>query len=267
MVQRLAWDVEIQPVNVGGQVARDYQGLVRNDNQDLLSITKKSYHPATNEVLMETCERLRDLTGFTLEGYNTFDGGRKVFGYLRNTDQHNIGDFAVDSYMLIGSSFDKTRGFFVGNVDEVLRCKNQFGRISVKTNIRHNSRLHQKLDDLVLYYKHYLEEQARLNKKFTAWQGIRIPEELKELFIDEVLEIDPLKVSAIKRNQKESLFASVNNEMREMGSTAYGMFNGLTHFTTHKLHAKEKVLGNPFGHAATLNQRGLKFVEEYAASL
>jgi hypothetical protein len=267
MVERLAWDIDIKPVQVDNQIVQGYQALCRNDNQEILSVTKKSYHPATNEKLMEVATKMSEMTGFKIEGYNTFDGGRKVFAYLKNVEPVVIAGFPQDSYMLLGNTFDKTRSFFVGNVGEVLRCKNQFGRISIKTNVRHNSRINVKLDDLIIYYQQFVNEQRKLNETFTSWNGIAVPKELKELFIDEVLEIDPEKVSPIKRHYKESLFDSVNAEIGAMGNTVYGLFNGLTHYTTHKLEAKEKVKGNVFGHAAKLNARGYAFLNDYVAEL
>ena len=74
-----------------GNVLRNYQSLVRNDNRKVLSVTKKSYHPATNEKFVEVVSKIHEFTGFTVEGYTVFHEGRKVLAFLKNTDNAHRG--------------------------------------------------------------------------------------------------------------------------------------------------------------------------------
>ncbi len=253
--KELKWDVVSESVFSGGTEASNYQALHRNDNNQRLSIVKDSYYPITNERLIEITHRLADFTGFKIEGYTSYQGGAKVLAYLKNNENYNIAGFDAAQYMIVGNSFDKTKGFFIGESETIFRCTNQFGMLQTHQTVRHTKKAELGLDELVRFYQKFVTQQDATKRKFETWHGIQIPEELKELFIDEVLEIDPDKVTSTRRdNQRAGLAASVNRECAAMGNTMFGLFNGLTHYTTHVLNA-EKVYGNVLGQPARLNQR------------
>jgi hypothetical protein len=264
----LDWEILEHPVHVNGNTADRYKGFVRSDNNELLSVTSATYQPCLNEQFVNTVSRLHEITGFDIHGYSEFQGGRKVMAYLKNTEPKNIAGFPTDSYMVLGNSFDKTTTFFVGLSNIVIRCTNAFSRIKVGLNIRHNSQLSSKLDDLVRYYQNYISEQERLTSTFEVWQGIKISAELKEMFADHVLDVkEENELSTFKKHQKEILMDSIEKETSEMGHNMYGLFNGLTHYTTHRVLSSNKVFGNSLGHTARLNEKGFVFASKYAESV
>lgn len=261
LTKTLNWDVEMKPVAVEGNELSNYQSIVRNDNRNVLAITKKSYHPATNQRFVEVVSRIHEFTGFEVEGYTVFQQGRKVLAFLKNTERMKIADFDSDNYMVIGNSFDCSTGFFTGISHVLLRCTNQFSRMTVNRSIRHNKQIDVKLDELVRFYKDYMDNQNRLKNTFESWSKISISRGIAETFVDHVLDV-PKKVSAMKLNNKRSLWHSINTEISSMGSTAYGLFNGLTHYTTHTLKSSNKLFGNACGNAYKLNEKGFKYLEQ-----
>lgn len=265
LTKTLNWDVEMKPVSVEGNELRNYQSIVRNDNRNVLAITKKSYHPATNQRFVEVVSRIHEFTGFEVEGYSVFQQGRKVLAFLKNTEKMKIGDFDSHNYMVIGNSFDCSTGFFTGISNVVLRCTNQFSRMTVNRSIRHNKQIDVKLDGLVRFYKEYMQNRDRLKNTFETWSEILISPGIVETFVDHVLDVPKEKVSAIKLNNKKSLLHSINTEISAMGSTAYGLFNGLTHYTTHTLKSSNKLFGNACGNAYRLNEKGFKYLEQLSA--
>lgn len=166
VTKQLSWDIDLKPVIVEGNVLPDYQSVVRNDNGRVLSLTKKTYHPATNEKFLEVVSRVHEFTGFDVEGYSVFHGGRKVLAFLKNNEKMRIGDFDSDNYMVIGNSFDRSTGFFTGISSVVIRCTNQFSRIQTKQTIRHNKQINIKLDELVRFYKDYMRQEQQLKEVF-----------------------------------------------------------------------------------------------------
>lgn len=152
LTKQLAWDIELKPVVVEGNILADYQSIVRNDNGNVLSLTKKTYHPATNEKFTKVVSRMHEFTGFEVEGYSVFQGGRKVLAFLKNHDKMRIGDFDSDNYMVVGNSFDRSTGFFTGISNVVVRCTNQFSQLQTTPTIRHNRQINMKLDELVRFY-------------------------------------------------------------------------------------------------------------------
>ncbi len=258
----LSWDVLEQPVFSGGQQAVNFKALHRNDNNNLLSIVKKGYFPITNDKLKEVTHKLAEFTGFKIEGYASYQGGAKVLAYLKNQENYNIAGFEADNYMVIGNSFDKSTGFFIGQSSIILRCTNAFGSLEKRKSIRHSRNAIFEMGELVRFYQQFVHQEEAARTKFERWHNIQIPDELKELFVDSVLEIDPAEKSSTRKiNQKKDLAASVNREMAAMGNTMFGLFNGLTHYTTHVLNTKEKVKGNMLGQPAILNARGIKVAD------
>jgi hypothetical protein len=262
ITKSLSWDVELMPVCVEGNTLENYQSLVRNDNRKVLSVTKKSYQPATNEKFIEVVAKIHEFTRFEVEGYSVFQEGRKVLAFLKNNEKMRIGDFDSENYLVIGNSFDCSSGFFTGISNVVLRCTNQFSRISVGHNIRHNGQLNLKLDDIVRFYKGYAHQENQLKKTFEFWNQEEVDQTTINDFVNAVLAIPKTEVSAIKKNQQASLIHSINTEMATMGKNAYSLFNGLTHYTSHVVKSSSKVFGNAIGHSYRLNERGFKILEK-----
>src|SRR5688572_21424926 len=169
ITKTLEWDVVLRPVTVDGNILDNYQSLVRNDTGTVLSVTKKSYQPATNEKFKEIVSKIHEFTGFDVQGYSVFQEGRKILAFLKNNEKMKIGDFDSENYMVIGNSFDCSTGFFTGISNVFLRCTNQFSRIGVGHSIRHNSQLNLKLDELVQFYKGYVQHENQLKRSFESW--------------------------------------------------------------------------------------------------
>jgi hypothetical protein len=264
---QLDWDIKACPVISNGIVANGYKAIHRDDDQSLISIVKDSYREVNNKEFKEIVQSLADISGFSLEGYSSVKNGSKVLAYLKNNQKKAIAGFEVDNYMILGNTFDRTSGFFVGNVNKMLRCTNQWGIITMDHSIRHNSKIKDEIDKLAEVYQIYFTAEKEATERYESWHGILIPEELKELFVERALDVEG-QISARKTNQKLALFDSVNREIAEMGPTAFALFNGMTHYTTHKVGSVNKVFGNVFGHTKALNDKAEKVVadliEEYS---
>jgi hypothetical protein len=262
LINKLTWDVDLKPIWVDGKELPNHQALVRNDNAEVLSVTKKSYHPATNERFLEVVSRIHEFTGFDVEGYSVFQGGRKVLAFLKNNEKMRIGDFDSNNYMVIGNSFDCSTGFFTGISNVVIRCSNQFSRMQTSTTIRHNKQLDMKLDELVLFYKDFLKEEAHLKETFLTWNEIKPNQEFISKFVDSVLDISCSgTISTRKRNAREELRNSIDLEMEAMGNNKYGLFNGVTHYTSHVRKSANKLFGASTGSSYLLNNDAFCYLQ------
>lgn len=264
----LTWDVEEHVVISNGRPAGNYKALHRNDNGGLLNIVKSSYNTATNKSFMEIVEKIRVVTDFELTGYSVAGDGGRVLAYLKNRSGMDIGDFTTENYMVLGNSFDYSTGFFGGNVNNVLRCQNEFGKISQDFRIRHNGIMEARLTDMVRYYENYILEQTQMKQEFETWQGITMSKDVKDMFIDEVLAVkkdENNEVSTVKKNQVSDLWVSVNREINDMGDNLWSLFNGVTHYTTHVRGGRERVFGNILGGLADINARAFQVGRKIAA--
>lgn len=264
-VEKLNWEITELPVQtvfnnttltIGG-----YKTLARNDNGDVLSIKKDSYNPLTNARFMEIAELIKKYSGFELTGYQEYKNGAKVLGYLKNNgDVQKIGGHVIEDYMLIGNSFDGSTSFFSGCVTELLRCTNQFGRINQVSRIRHTANNEVKINEFLEQIKQHFAQREYMYNSFNRMGEKIVSDEVFEKALNYILEIDVNEeISTRKLNQKELLASCIEAESRELGKNVWGLFNGVTWYTTHELNSKEKVKGNIFGTPYKLNERAFNF--------
>ena len=141
MKKELSFEIKESPVlySHDGQTfkSRDHKAIV-SENGNLLSVMKSSYNPMYNEDFVKSVERMSEVSGFSLSGYNEFKGGRVVLGFLKNDfDSFNVGGHKIDDYLVLGSSHDGTWPFFIGTSTMLIRCTNAFSQISKVEKVRH----------------------------------------------------------------------------------------------------------------------------------
>jgi hypothetical protein len=266
----ITWDVVQSPVFANNTLCNGYQALTRSDNGHLLNIARHSYTPTSNARLMAVAEQLAGITGFILEGYDTFNSGRKVLAYLKNKDKIKVGVYDFDNYMVIGNSHDYSTGFFVGTTTVMLRCENQFSRINRQMNVQHTRNHDIRIDGLVRYFKGYLKERDQLFTRMETFRRIPVDRCIIDGLLNRLLGMEqeekrPVNgMSTRMANIKAELEYSMHRECADLGDNLLGLFNGITHYTTHVKKSKEAVFGNVLGGAATVNEKAFQFCESLA---
>jgi len=265
--QAINWDVLRNPIYsiINGQetLIEGYNALVRNDNNETLSVMKSSYTPTYNDEFLERVEKISDISKMSLSGFTEFKGGRKVLAFLKNTtDIVKIGNHTLEDYMIIGNSFDGSSGFFVGTSTTLIRCTNQFSQISKMLNIRHTKNANVKAEEIYAYLDFYFNQRKELFETFERWGDKTVNPQITEKLIKRVLDIKEDKISTRKERQRILLRANIKSEMDDLGENLWGLFNGVTKYTTHSITSKNKTFGNVFGTAANLNKKAFEFSSE-----
>lgn len=271
----LLWDVTEQAIYTGGNIIEGHKAIVRKNNIETiegivtpnhnttLAIAKDSYHVMNNESFMTIAETLKKYSDgkFEITGYQEFGEGRKVLGYLKNNGENiSIGGHKIEDYMLIGNSFDGSTSFFSGTVTELLRCSNQFGKISKHSKIRHTVNSGNKIQEYLDTIKQYFAERNNMYSNFNRFGERIVSEELFNKALNYILEIDTdTEISSRKENQKIALTTAIINESKDLGNNVWGLFNGVTKYTTHEMNQRENVFGNIFGSAEKINMRAYNF--------
>ena len=269
----LSFEIQESPVlySHNGEIltSKTHKVISRNDNGKEISTMKNSYFPTYNAHLTESTERMAEISGFKIEGYSEFDGGKIVFAHLKNTlENFKISGFKIDDYLLLGSSFDGRFPFFLGTTTNFLRCINQFSRISKVERIRHTKSAPRKVDELLRGLEIYFQTRKQMYENFERMLNVTLDETAKQLAYDYVLQIskeDRLsnEISTRKANQMEVLRNSVFTEINDLGDNLFAIFNGVTRYTTHEMYAKEKTFGNIFGTSALINKRAYEYALEF----
>jgi len=249
----------------------DYTALKRSDNGETLFLTNKTYTHTSNEIFREYTEKLSEASGYKIAGFAEFDGGRKVLSYLEATDDlvHKYLGLKSENYLVFGNSHDGTTPLFVGSVNFLLRCSNQYGRIMRGLKVRHTKNHDFKVKqfiDLVEGFRFEKEEEARMFQKMSE---IKIDEKLLDSLANRLLNIDDraLKEGEILHpvtgRNKANLMDSLFKETSDVGMNLWGAFNGITHYTTH-IKKSTDAYGNILGGNMKFNELGLKTLSEFA---
>lgn len=263
----LDWDVEkINVLNKYGEIP-DYSNIVRTDNHATLSIMGKDYTPMSNKEFKENVKELSSLSGFPVEGYVEFREGKVVLCFLKNTKGLiHIGSHPVQDYFLIGNSFDGSNSFFIGTTTEFLRCENQFTRISKIAKIRHSKNFEEKVKELKTYLEIFLEDKKKVFHNFQRFEKQILSDEVKTDLVNFVMGLnkkevlDPSLISTKKMNQIITLNDCIKSETEVLGQNLWGLFNGITYYTTHEMNSKDNVFGNPFGNPQKMNEKAYQFL-------
>lgn len=238
------------------------------DPTNVLSVMKNSYTPMYNNHFMESVDRLSEISSFPIEGYSEFSGGQIVMGFLKNTvEDFKIGSHPIQDYLMVGSSFDGRYPFFVGTSTVLIRCQNQFSKISKIQKIKHTKSAPLRREELFETLESYFFSRKKMYENFEHFIQVKLDPAARQLASDYVMQIskeDRLddSVSTRKLNLLADMNNDINGEMADLGENVWGWFQGVTKFTTHTLNSKSKIFGNVFGSPANYNERAYKMALE-----
>jgi len=263
----LEWDIIEKPIFANNKQVLGYKGIFRNDNGQLLNIAKSSYTPTHNEKFIEVTEKLHDITGFPIENYYDVEGGKKVLSFLKCTDTMQVCGHEFKDYLMIGNSFDGSTGFFIGNSNIMVRCSNRFSRNFRQLQVNHTKNNSLRIDGLVQYFDMFMKQRTQLFEKMEQLSWVKIDDSIKDALVERLTRMNDEEklgneISTRKRNIITNLNSSNDRECADLGDNAFGLFNGITHYTTHIKNSKNATFGNPFGSSNELNQTAFKFCTE-----
>lgn len=249
----------------------NYTALKRNDNGNTLYITRKTYTETKNSTFMEYTHKLSEASGFAVEGFSEFDGGKKVLGYLRSTEDfmHKYLGLKSESYFVFGNSHDGSTPIFGGGVDFILRCENQYGKIMKGLKIRHTKNHDIRVEEFIRLIASFKAEKEAEAVMFQKMDTITIDAKILDSLANRLLNIDEKAVTEgellhpVTGRNKEALMTSLFKETNELGLTLFGAFNGVTHYTTHTKKSTD-AYGNILGGNMKFNEQALLICNEIA---
>jgi hypothetical protein len=272
----LTWEVERSTPytrSVSGLYVPEegYTALKRDDNGETLYITRKTYTETKNATFMDYTQRLSEASGFAIEGYAEFDGGKKVLAYLRSTEDfmHKHLGLKTENYFVWGNSHDGSTPLFGGGVDFILRCSNQYGRIMKGLKIRHTKNHDFRVEEFIRLIASFKVEKEQEALMFQKMDTIKIDSKILDSLANRLLKIDETKMKEgdilhpVTGRNKEALMNSFIKETSDLGMTLFGAFNGITHYSTHTKKSTD-AYGNILGGNMKFNEQGLLICNEIA---
>jgi hypothetical protein len=123
-----------------------------------------------------------------------------------------------------------------------------------------------RVEDIVAQIKLYRDYEKTLYNNFEKFQDVKIDEKLIQECVARLVNmtdeerLDKELISTQKLNKMDDIMASIRTETAELGNNGWGLFNGVTHYTTHVMKGKQGVVGNMFGAKNTANQKAYNLI-------
>lgn len=244
----LRWTVSKQPLFLQDGTQTPFVGVVRDDTQTVFTTCKDSYVPYQNSELAELLIRIADKGGYKIHGGGMFKAGAKVYAQLESGNI--IKSIGKNKDKVVGyttgiNSHDGTRALRWGATNITISCQNTFNAASkeLANSIRHTNNLHSKVDEYLKEIGFAIEQEKSIFERFIKLSEIPVKQTHIAKIVQNVTGVDIMmdeyeaegKYSGYNINRSKELLECVAVEMEQKGETMWGLFSGVTNYTTHKM--------------------------------
>lgn len=275
----LDFQIEKLPMLVnhnGEEIKSSYFGLLNTKTNEVINTVKDSYRVTQNDEILEVV--LQGMKGFgelSLHLGGSIHGGRKTFYQLGIEGTSKVGDDILKNYVTVIDSNDGTSGLSVGVGNLTMSCQNQFFKFykAGQYKGRHSASIEQMIIDLPKLIRLSLSETMKLNEYFNELARKNVSPEFTHKLVNALVGLDRTmkadeidKASAKSRNAMHELYAQISTEMNQKGQNAWGLFSGVTRWTTHTkatpTRPNGRIESSMLGTNYKTNQLGLEVVSE-----
>ena len=240
----LNWTVREEEVQTAsGIIISDKKALVRDDNNRVLSIHGKGYQPYQNHQLIELLDKVSQQVGLPIHRGGSFGDGEKVFIQLKSSD-FRLGNDKLEGYITGVNSFDGSTSLAFGPSNITISCMNTFFAAfrNLETKVRHTKNMSMRIDDICRSLEYVLQEEKELFQNIQKLSDIRIGEKdqdwVSRILFDIEKDVDLNKIdslSSVTRNKLSRFEIDLNGELQGKGDNLWGLFSGVTKWTTHSM--------------------------------
>jgi len=241
----LDWAVESRPLITSGEnpIESEHIAIVRTDTNKILGVHKSSYTAYQNSEMAEILDRISGKMGLPLHRGGYFGEGQKTFIQLKTTD-HKLGTDEIKGYLTCVNSFDGSTSLAFGHSNVTISCQNTFFA-SIKdlnNKVRHTASMHGRVDLICLQIEEVLRQEALIYNKIDKMAQYEIAPEVREMVLGHILNLqkeeriaDVKSLSTRKQNVLSDLQVNIHGEIVDKGENLWGLFSGITKYTTHSL--------------------------------
>lgn len=271
------WDIKQDGIlDINGNPIKGYKQITRDDDGSSIAVMKESYTPMTTQQFSDTANEVAaNIGGTGLEFRDWADnsvngqmGANKpvVTCQMEISEPLEIAGSKITGKLTIGVGFDGGRSFFIGHVNRYLRCSNEFASIvkDFKSRLTVNNMV--RVEDIIKNIQTYKNYEKELYENFKRFENVKIDEKLVQECVARLVGLSDeekamtvqqraKELSGQKLNKMDEILASIRPEIAELGANAWGLFNGVTHYTTHVMNSRgSNELSTMFGAKNKANQ-------------
>ena len=248
-------------------------GLFNDKTGECINSVKEGYTVSQNDEIVELV--LNGIQGFgelSVSKAGALNGGRKVFIQLGIDGMSKVGDERIKRYVTIIDSNDGSTGLSVGIGELVMSCSNQFFKFykSGQSKLRHTASLTQRIKEIPYLIEMALLESLKLTETYKHFQSTPLTKGLADEMVRHILGFDKTmsiktesELSTRSLNAMETLYGHIKKETNQKGDNLFGLFSGVTSWTTHEKSAPRRENGREesmmTGTNYRTNEQGLQF--------
>lgn len=262
----LNWGVRTEGITTeSGIILEGYNAIVRDDTNTPLSVRGDGYHPYGNYELVELLDRVSQQievldkasqkTGLELKKGGHFKGGARVYIQLKSNDIR-LGNDKIEGYLTAINSFDGSTSLAFGPSNITISCMNSFFAAfrEMDTKIRHTKNMVIKVDEVCRRLEGVLQEERKVFDSIIQLSETRYDDLFKDNVIKKLFNIDKdidlndrESVPSVTRNKLNRFYIDLNGELQGKGDNLWGLFSGVTKYTTHSLTKGDNTEAKMFG--------------------
>lgn len=252
----LNWNVRTEGITTESGIILDgYKAIVRDDTNVPLSVRSDEYYPFQNHELVELLDKVSGQTGLEISRGGSFKDGARVYIQLKSNDMR-LGNDKIEGYLTGINSFDGSTSLAFGPSNITISCQNKFFAAfrELQSKVRHTKNMVVRVDEICRSLENVLEEEKKVFESIkrlseTSFDNIIKDSVTKKLFnIKKDVDLnDEDAVATITRNKLSRFYVDLNGELQGKGDNLWGLFSGITKYTTHSLTKDDNTESKMFG--------------------
>lgn len=252
----LNWTVREESLTTeSGIIIPQQKAIIRDDTNTVLSIHGEGYYPYQNYQLIELLDKVSQQVGLPIHKGGMFGNGKKVFIQLKSNDL-KLGTDRVEGFITGVNSFDGSTSLAFGPSNITISCQNTFFAAfrNMDTKVRHTKNMVMRVDEICYGLERVIQEEAVMFDDIKRMTDIKMSKENKDwvsrlLFnIERDVNLENEKsLSTVTRNKLSRFEIDLNGELKDKGDSLWGLFSGVTKYTTHSMTKGDNSENKMFG--------------------
>ena len=252
----LNWTVREESLTTqSGIIIPKQKAIVRDDTNEVLSIHGEGYYPYQNHQLIELLDKVSQQSGLPIHRGGLFGNGEKVFIQLKSNDM-KLGNDRIEGYITGINSFDGTTSLAFGPSNITISCQNTFfGAFrSMDTKVRHTKNMVMRVEDICRGLERVIDEESKMFEEIKMLSETRMTKQNEDWVTRTLFNImkdvdmnNEEQVSSVTRNKLTRFYVDLNGELKEKGDNMWGLFSGVTKYTTHSMNKGDNSENKMFG--------------------
>jgi hypothetical protein len=174
-----------------------------------------------------------------------------------------MGNDRIEGYVSGFNSFDGKTALAFGNSSTTISCMNTFwrGYKEVQTRLRHSSNMRPRIEEILSRIDVLMEEEKTMFNEIQKMADTRMTPAIKELITKKLFDIsieerlDSPELSTRKQNQIWRFNYDLGIETAQKEETLWGLFSGVTRYTTHSMKRGDNSESKMFGRTGNMERK------------